>query len=386
MDTRNLKTVTILLFFVFIVMLAAGCATTNLTPATSVEASSQPARTTPAVSPVIISTPTPELIPPTSTPLAIDETMLANLTYKLETIAQALPGSDGSVTLTNGHFEQKSSDSASGVAVDYILGAPGDLNGDGAADGVALVGVNTGGSGEFIYMVAFINENGQPRQIASKFLGDRTKIESLAIDGGNIKIHRITHTPEDPLCCPSQDISEDYILSDTQLVTTQQSEVLPLAEAAIQALKAKDMDKLAELTSPGSGLRFSPYSFVRPEDLAFSPEQLKGLLKDPTVYVWGTFDGSGEPIQMTFAEYYERFVYSKDFASAEQIGLNERLGQGNTIDNSQEFYPEAVVVEYHLPGENPDYGGMDWQSLRLVFQQQEGQWYLVGIIHDEWTT
>lgn len=44
-----------------------------------------------------------------------------------------------------------------------------------------------------------------------------------------------------------------------------------------------------------------------------------------------------------------------------------------------------MVVEYYLPGENPDYGGLDWQSLRLVFQHKEGAWYLVGVIHDEWT-
>jgi hypothetical protein len=386
MDNKNIKTVSMLLFSLFIMVLATSCATTNLTPSTSPEAGSQPMQPTAAVSPAITSTPTPDTFPPTSTPLAIDDAMLQNMTYQLGIIQQALPGSDGKIKLTDGHFEQRYSDSASGVSIDYILGATGDLNGDGSSDGIALLGINTGGSGEFVYLVGFLNENGQPEQIAVKYLGDRTKIEALAIDGGDIKIRRITHAPEDPLCCPSQDVTEDYILRDNQLVTTEQSEVLPLANAAIQALAAKDMDKLAKLASPSSGLRFSPYSFVRPEDLAFSPEQLRGLLDDPTVYMWGTFDGSGEPIQMTFAEYYERFVYSKDFASADQIGLNERLGQGNTIDNSQEFYPDAVVVEYHLPGENPDYSGMDWQSLRLVFQQQEGQWYLVGIIHDEWTT
>jgi hypothetical protein len=146
------------------------------------------------------------------------------------------------------------------------------------------------------------------------------------------------------------------------------------------------MQALAELVDPNTGVRFSPYSFVQRKDLTFTPEQLQSLLDDPEVYNWGNFDGSGEPIQMTFAEYFDRFVYSKDFAGAEQIGINQRLGAGNTLDNSPEFYPEAVVVEYHIPGENPEYGGMDWQSLRLVFQQIDGEWQLAGIIHDEWTT
>jgi hypothetical protein len=28
---------------------------------------------------------------------------------------------------------------------------------------------------------------------------------------------------------------------------------------------------------------------------------------------------------------------------------------------------------------------MDWRSLRLVFMQDGGTWYLAGIIHDQWT-
>jgi len=29
---------------------------------------------------------------------------------------------------------------------------------------------------------------------------------------------------------------------------------------------------------------------------------------------------------------------------------------------------------------------MDWKSLRLVFEQYDGSWKLVGIINNEWTT
>jgi hypothetical protein len=42
-------------------------------------------------------------------------------------------------------------------------------------------------------------------------------------------------------------------------------------------------------------------------------------------------------------------------------------------------------VEYHFSGFVEDYGGMDWVSLRLVFIEEEGSWFLVGIVHDQWT-
>jgi hypothetical protein len=211
-------------------------------------------------------------------------------------------------------------------------------------------------------------------------------VDSLAVADGITYIRGLTPGPNDPACCPSQKLDEQYQLRDNLLVTPEQGEVLPLAVTAIRALQDKDMETLAELADPVAGVRFSPYSFVSAENLAFTPEQLQKLMEDPTIHNWGIFDGSGEPIEMSFADYFDRFVYSKDFADAEQVSVNQRLGAGNTLDNSQEFYPGAVVVEYHIPGEDPEYGGMDWQSVRLVFQQIDGAWQLAGIIHDEWTT
>jgi hypothetical protein len=207
----------------------------------------------------------------------------------------------------------------------------------------------------------------------------------MEIKDGSIRVPMLIHAPDDPQCCPSLEVTREYRLEDGLLVTPEQSQVIPLAETAIQALKGGDLAALASLAHPADGLRFSPYSYVLPEHLAFSPEQLPRLLDDSNIYTWGNFDGSGEPIQMTFADYFSRFIYSKDFANAMQVSLDQRLGRGNTLDNSHEFYTGAIVVEYFIPGENPDYGGMDWQSLRLVFQQADGKWYLAGVIHDEWT-
>jgi hypothetical protein len=162
-------------------------------------------------------------------------------------------------------------------------------------------------------------------------------------------------------------------------------ELAKRASQVIHALSSQDMDALAEHVHPARGLRFSAYSYVSDEDLLFGPEKIRGLFDDPGVYNWGRFDGTGDPIQMTFAEYFGRFVYDVDFARPEKIGFNQFIGSGNTINNLPEFYPEAEFVEYHFSGFDPQYGGMDWRSLRLAFEQVEGEWYLVVVIHDEWT-
>ncbi|WP_410513333.1 copper amine oxidase N-terminal domain-containing protein [Paenibacillus sp. BR2-3] len=157
------------------------------------------------------------------------------------------------------------------------------------------------------------------------------------------------------------------------------------AEEAVTALKEKDWESLQALSSP-KGVRFSPYGYVNTSsDRLLSHSSLTTAPLDNTAYLWGSYDGSGDPIKLNFAQYYDRFIYSSDFAAAPQIGYNVTIGTGNTLDNSRNIYPNAIIVEYHYDGFDPQYAGMDWQSLRLVFGKEGSQWVLVGIIHDQWT-
>jgi len=109
-------------------------------------------------------------------------------------------------------------------------------------------------------------------------------------------------------------------------------------------------------------------------------------MRSPTTYTWGTYlDGSGTPIELKFKDYYPLFVYSADFANPDQKAFNQSIGQGNTINNLTAYYPGAEFVEYHFTGFDPQLEGKDWQSLRLVFLIQNGKYYLIGIVHDQWT-
>jgi uncharacterized protein YraI len=164
------------------------------------------------------------------------------------------------------------------------------------------------------------------------------------------------------------------------------------AAGMIMALKNRELEKLSRLVHPDKGVRFSPYTYVRVEsessqgaDLVFSADHIADFFADQTVYHWGRFDGSGEPINLTFEAYYERFIYDADFARPDAVGYNEIIGRGNTINNIAEVYPHAIPIEYHFEGFDPEFAGFDWRSLRLVLEEKEGAWYLVGIVHDEWT-
>lgn len=157
------------------------------------------------------------------------------------------------------------------------------------------------------------------------------------------------------------------------------------ANEVLKAIRDYDLEKLSKAVHPDKGVRFTPYAYVSNEDLLFSAEEIRKIGKNNTEYVWGSYDGSGEPIKLTFEDYYKSFIYDEDFINAKEIGYNKRLGQGNSLDNSSEFYKNSIVVEYHFPEIDPQYEGMDWRSLRLVFEKMNNTWYLVGIIHDQWT-
>ena len=158
------------------------------------------------------------------------------------------------------------------------------------------------------------------------------------------------------------------------------------ALSAVDALKRKDGAKLALVAHPAKGVRFSMYSYVRTDfDQVLTAADLAGAFVDPKVRLWGISDGKGDDIRTTFAAYYTSFVYDVDFAKAPEVAYNRAIGTGNTIDNSATVYPDAVMVEFHYPGFDPTYGGMDWRSLRLFFEQKDGAWYLVGVVHGQWT-
>jgi hypothetical protein len=154
----------------------------------------------------------------------------------------------------------------------------------------------------------------------------------------------------------------------------------------LRAIKRRDMRRLSSFVHPDKGLRFSPYVYVEKGDRVMSRSQVGNLLRSNRRYLWGEQDGSGAPLRLTARQFFNRYIYDKDFLRAREVNYNTLSGRGNTTNNVLDFYPQAIAVEYFIPGTNPRFGGMDWGSLWLVFEQKGDDWYLVGLVNDEWTT
>jgi hypothetical protein len=94
----------------------------------------------------------------------------------------------------------------------------GDLNGDGVDDAAVILIESSGGSGNFRYLAAVINQGGAPVNVATQFVGDREQVQAIRIDGNEITLEMVAHGPDDPMCCPTQEVTKVYQLQDDQLV------------------------------------------------------------------------------------------------------------------------------------------------------------------------
>ncbi len=153
-------------------------------------------------------------------------------------------------------------------------------------------------------------------------------------------------------------------------------------------LANEDGAALANHAHPTRGVRFSPYFNVNENtDIVFYPGNTIGanMFTNTTVYVWGEYDGTGDSIAGEYASYHSRFVYDEDYLNPELIGINAIVGAGNMNNNIEDIYPNESYVEFHFTGFDPQVMGMDWRSLVLVFEEDNGDWFLVGVVHGEWT-
>ncbi|HLQ04043.1 MAG TPA: hypothetical protein VK197_00185 [Verrucomicrobiae bacterium] len=156
--------------------------------------------------------------------------------------------------------------------------------------------------------------------------------------------------------------------------------------ATLDALKTRDGALLAMVAHPAKGVRFSPYHFVNvTRDVVLMQGDLANAYTDPKTRTWGVTDGKGDPITLTFPDFAARYVYSRDFKNAPRTAYNKTIGSGNTIDNTAQVYADAILFEAYDPGPDPANESFRWQCLRLLFEWSGGDWFLVGIVHGEWT-
>lgn len=176
------------------------------------------------------------------------------------------------------------------------------------------------------------------------------------------------------------------VSADTTNMPVDRTDLTQLSLEILKDFKNKNYEALVQYIHPDEGVRFSPYAFIEPDThVQLSSADFLSAVNSNEKRIWGSFDGTGDEINMTAKEYFERFVYDVDFLEPETFSINETISSGNSLNNQAEIYPGTQYTESHFSGFEEKYNGMDWRALRLIFKQVNGNYYLVGIVHDEWT-
>jgi len=163
------------------------------------------------------------------------------------------------------------------------------------------------------------------------------------------------------------------------------AEITKLAYTVLDYIRDDDFSSLSRVVHPVFGVVFSPYATINlSTNQRFSTEEVASLNTDTHVYMWGVYNGSGEPITLTPQEYLKKFVPAADHINAPVLGINRTVRTGNALENMIDVFPNVKFVDFHIPG-GETAEEMDWSSLRLGFEEYDGQLRLIVIIYNTWS-
>lgn len=141
-------------------------------------------------------------------------------------------------------------------------------------------------------------------------------------------------------------------------------------EEIIFYLKNWDFENLVEVVYFEIGVCFFFYSEISQDQVMFLFEIIENILMDIIVYIWGIYDGIIRLIEISFKDYFERFVFDRDFSVVDMVIYNSIIGGGVIWDNIIEFYYWDIMVQYYFY--EFEEGVMDWSSFCLVFSEYNG--------------
>lgn len=167
--------------------------------------------------------------------------------------------------------------------------------------------------------------------------------------------------------------------------------VLGPANEVLDTLADRDLDELAKHVHPEKGVLFAPFlqltstpMYEQHDPIIFGANEIPTLLQDQTIYRWGDHAASGLPIEMTTAEYFDSYVYANKNPDATFVNQQDLMGPEFFTENVRGKFPDAHMVQYSYY-ETVEGEELSWMQLTLIFEEYDGEWKLVGILHNAWT-
>ena len=199
---------------------------------------------------------------------------------------------------------------------------------------------------------------------------------------------------EQPMDTMSTEEMVDYVENsqpDSALETATRFEYpkIPTTDAEVQVedvalyvmglLSQQKLAELASFTHPDHRVWISPSTYLNENTFSADGALLGKLFESDEVIRWYDVTIEGSPMELTFGEYFPKYVWEKNYLQGDQY-INEFIKRGPIVHNIQSNFPDCDVVEILVEGDEE----LDWRALNLVFQTVEDKFYLVAIIHDQY--
>lgn len=177
----------------------------------------------------------------------------------------------------------------------------------------------------------------------------------------------------------------DDMISEPSVTMPETISAFEISIKVLTAIRNRDYQLLADYVHPEKGIIFSPDSYVDyNEDPIFSAEQIRAFGSDNTIYSWGYFDVSEKLIELTASEYFDEFVYDKEYIYSRQIGINTIVCSGNLEENVADLFPNAIFIDFHDEG-TEEVDRIDWSDLKIVLEKYNGALNVIAVINSRAT-
>lgn len=188
----------------------------------------------------------------------------------------------------------------------------------------------------------------------------------------------------------NNDKNNDELEQNDDTIREKEEEPLSLLESAdlvLKALSTQSFEDLIMFQTEKKDIFFSPYLTFTKEDAAcFSPTALAENKENNAILYWGVQDGTGDPLNLTVNQYFDRYVNRGDYLSEEvKILENDIQTLGNSMNVIPEVFPNHEYVSYNLPHDKDDAAEMSWKTLILVFERINNELKIKAVVNHEWT-
>ena len=245
----------------------------------------------------------------------------------------------GTATLEDGEFRAPvAPGSASELVITLTQTTVGDLNGDGIGDAAAITVEEPGGSGRFRILHALVREEGELHDADTAFLGDRIRVEGVAIHDGVVMVFMLDRPRDAPFAeVPSIPVIRKFRLAGETL-----EELEPIggqvdAEAAPACDDSLPDAALVMVHSPASGAEVASGFEVTGCSRTFESN-----------VVWRLLDRAGEVLAMGHAtgggvDGPAMFAFTVEYESAERQLTHLEVFEEDVSEGEGYPPPRAVV-------------------------------------------